>query len=123
MTRIQLILIACRYHDDAAMASYMLYKENKTGVLSSFPFGAFGFARLDERLKDDPLWSQAKTKPGRDPMGLTKKQPNVEFFSTEASDFLVDLCDPSDGDSCMEARNSTLTSPSVSCIASKSVTE
>jgi len=68
------------------MATYMLYKENKTGILSTFPFGAFAFARLDDRLKDEPLWKNAKTQPGRDPMGLTQKQPNIEFFTTEVSD-------------------------------------
>ncbi|KAJ9647535.1 hypothetical protein H2204_000164 [Knufia peltigerae] len=71
------------YHGDAAMASYMLYKEKKEGVLSTFPFGAFGYARLDDRLKDEPLWKEAKREAGRDPMGLTSKQPNVEFFTTE----------------------------------------
>ncbi len=67
------------------MAAYMLYKEKKEGVLSTFPFGAFAFARLDDRLKDEPLWKEAERMPGRDPMGLTSKQPNVEFFTTEAS--------------------------------------
>lgn len=71
------------YHGDAAMNSYMLYKEKKTGILSTFPFGAFGYARLDDRLKDEPLWQKAKTKSGRDPMGLTKSQPHIEFFTTE----------------------------------------
>lgn len=73
------------YHDDAAMAAYMLYKEKKTGILSTFPFGAFGFARLDERLKDEPLWKEAMAKrnDGRDAMGLTETQPNIEFFTTE----------------------------------------
>lgn len=73
------------YHGDAAMQSYMLYKEKKTGVLSTFPFGAFAFARLDDRLKDEPLWQEAQQKaaPGRDPMGLTKSQPHIEFFTTE----------------------------------------
>lgn len=72
------------YHGDAATAAYMLYKEKKTGILSTFPFGAFAFARLDERLKDDPLWKSAQREPGRDPMGLTQKQPNIEYFTTEA---------------------------------------
>ena len=67
------------------MAAYMLYKEKKEGVLSTFPFGAFAFARLDDRLRDVPLWRDAKREPGRDPMGLTSKQPNIEFFTTEAS--------------------------------------
>ena len=67
------------------MKSYMLYKEKKTGLLSTFPFGAFAFARLDERLKDEPLWREAQKSAaaGRDPMGLTKSQPHIEFFTTE----------------------------------------
>lgn len=68
------------------MAAYLLYKEKKEGILSTFPFGAFAFARLDERLKDEPLWQEAKKEADRDPMGLTSKQPNIEFFTTEASD-------------------------------------
>jgi len=73
------------YHGDAAMEAYTLYKEKKTGILSTFPFGAFAFARLDDRLADEPLWQEAqKTAPeGRDPMGLTKSQPHIEFFTTE----------------------------------------
>ena len=74
------------YHSpDAAMAAYMLYKETKTGVLSTFPFGAFAFARLDDRLKDEPLWQEAmkNAEEGRDAMGLTDKQPHIEYFSTE----------------------------------------
>jgi hypothetical protein len=67
------------------MSAYLLYKEKKEGILSTFPFGAFAFARLDERLKDEPLWKEAKREAGRDPMGLTSKQPNIEFFTTEAS--------------------------------------
>lgn len=73
------------YHGDAAMQSYMLYKEKQTGVLSTFPFGAFAFARLDDRLQDEPVWREAqkRSEPGRDPMGLTKSQPHIEFFTTE----------------------------------------
>jgi hypothetical protein len=73
------------YHGDAAMSAYLLYKEKKEGVLSTFPFGAFAFARLDDRLKDNPLWQQAKKETSRDPMGLTSKQPHIEFFTTEES--------------------------------------
>lgn len=71
------------YHGDAAMAAFKLYKEQKTGVLSTFPFGAFGFARLDDRLQDSKLWQEASRKHGRDAMGLTSTQPHVEFFTTE----------------------------------------
>lgn len=67
------------------MSSFLLYKERKQGVLSTFPFGAYAFARLDERLKDEPLWQDAMKEAGRDPMGLTMKQPNIEFFTTEVS--------------------------------------
>ncbi|KAE8376037.1 hypothetical protein BDV26DRAFT_246087 [Aspergillus bertholletiae] len=71
------------YHDNNLEKTYAQWKEHKTGFLSTFPFGAFAFARLDERLKDEPLWRDAPREPGRDPMGLTSKQPNIEFFTTE----------------------------------------
>lgn len=71
------------YHGDALAKTYTLWKEEKTGFLSTFPFGAFAYARLDERLANEPLWANAPREPGRDPMGLTPKQPNIEFFTTE----------------------------------------
>ncbi|KAF1989738.1 GMC oxidoreductase [Aulographum hederae CBS 113979] len=71
------------YHGDAFAATYKQWKEEKKGFLAKFPFGAFAYARLDERLKDEPLWKNAQRKEGRDPMGLAPNQPNVEFFSTE----------------------------------------
>ncbi|KAL4912888.1 hypothetical protein BDW62DRAFT_215973 [Aspergillus aurantiobrunneus] len=71
------------YHGDSFDKSYQEYQEHKTGFLSTFPFGSFAFARIDDRLKDEPLWRDAPRQPGRDPMGLTPKQPNIEFFSTE----------------------------------------
>ncbi|KAM5346657.1 hypothetical protein ACJ41O_009662 [Fusarium nematophilum] len=71
------------YHGDALAKSYALWKEQKTGFLSTFPFGIFAYARLDERLADSEIWKAAARKEGRDPMGLTSKQPQVEFFSTE----------------------------------------
>ena len=87
------------YHGDSLMSTYAQYQKDKTGFLSTFPFGAFAFARLDERLKDEPAWKKAleQAEPGRDPMGLTIKQPNIEYFSTECyggpkqyADFPVD---------------------------------
>ncbi|KAK8084979.1 hypothetical protein PG997_006250 [Apiospora hydei] len=71
------------YHGDAFKTTYQHWKDEKTGFLSTFPFGAFAYARLDERLADSPLWNAAPRLPGRDPMGLTPRQPNVEFFNTE----------------------------------------
>lgn len=71
------------YHDNAIASTYKLYQEKKTGILSTFPFGIFGYARLDERLKDSELWQNAKRQAGRDPMGLLPNQPNIEFWNTE----------------------------------------
>ncbi|KAL3462423.1 hypothetical protein BJX64DRAFT_140059 [Aspergillus heterothallicus] len=71
------------YHGNAFDTTYAEYKEHKTGFLSTFPFGSFAFARLDDRLASSPLWKNAPRLPGRDPMGLTPSQPNIEFFSTE----------------------------------------
>lgn len=71
------------YHDNAMASTYELYKEKKTGLLSTFPFGIFGYARLDDRLQDSPLWRDAPREAGRDPMGLLPNQPNMEFWNTE----------------------------------------
>ncbi|KAL4894922.1 hypothetical protein BDV59DRAFT_175273 [Aspergillus ambiguus] len=71
------------YHGDNMAKTYLQWKEHKTGFLSTFPFGCFAFARIDERLKDEPMWRDAPRELGRDPMGLTPMQPNVEFFTTE----------------------------------------
>ncbi|KAL9108828.1 MAG: hypothetical protein Q9227_006485 [Pyrenula ochraceoflavens] len=71
------------YHGDAFATSYQLWKDTKSGFLSTFPFGAFAYARLDDRLKNEPLWRDAPRSEGRDPMGLALDQPNVEFFTTE----------------------------------------
>lgn len=71
------------YHDNAIASTYQLYQEKKTGILSTFPFGIFGYGRMDERLKDNELWKNAPRKSGRDPMGLLPNQPNVEFWNTE----------------------------------------
>ncbi|UNI23220.1 hypothetical protein JDV02_009052 [Purpureocillium takamizusanense] len=68
---------------DAFNKAYQQWKDEKRGFLSTFPFGAFAFARLDERLADSQLWTSAPREPGRDPMGLTPGQPNIEFFTTE----------------------------------------
>ncbi|KAI9686292.1 MAG: hypothetical protein M1820_010666, partial [Bogoriella megaspora] len=71
------------YHGNSLTSSYTLWKEKKEGFLSSFPFGAFAYARLDDRLANEPSWQEAPREEGRDPMGLTKDQPNIEFFHTE----------------------------------------
>ncbi|KAJ5126675.1 Glucose-methanol-choline oxidoreductase [Penicillium atrosanguineum] len=71
------------YHGDNFDKTYLEWKEKKSGFLSTFPFGSFAFARMDERLANEPMWKNAPRLPGRDPMGLTPSQPNVEFFTTE----------------------------------------
>ncbi|KAN0096005.1 GMC oxidoreductase [Hyaloscypha variabilis] len=71
------------YKPNALGEAYRQWKEEKRGPLSTFPFGAFAYARLDERLKDDLLWKSAPREEGRDPMGLTQDQPNIEFWNTE----------------------------------------
>ncbi|KAK4580436.1 hypothetical protein LTR86_000639 [Recurvomyces mirabilis] len=59
------------------------WKESKSGWLSTFPFGTFAFARVNDRLeKESKEWRAMKRKPGRDPMGLTETQPNCEIFNT-----------------------------------------
>lgn len=71
------------YHGDALQRSMQLWKDEKKGFLSTFPFGAFAYARIDDRMADSELWKNAAREPGRDPMGLTPKQPSIEFFTTE----------------------------------------
>ncbi|KAI5357259.1 Putative glucose-methanol-choline oxidoreductase, FAD/NAD(P)-binding domain superfamily [Septoria linicola] len=73
------------YHEGGLARSYAQYKQDKTGFLAYFPFGAFAYARLDARLQDSELWQekQAQAAPGRDPMALTDKQPHVEYWNTE----------------------------------------
>ena len=71
------------FHDNNIEKAYQQWREEKSGVLSNFPFGAFAFARLDDRLSDDPLWTSCPREPGKDPMGLSQSQPNIEFFTTE----------------------------------------
>lgn len=85
------------YHGDAFKSTYNLWKTEKKGFLSTSPFGSFAFARVDERLSDSELWNKAAREPGRDPMGLTSAQPNIELFTTECyggpkqfSDFPID---------------------------------
>lgn len=59
------------------------WMQNKTGWLANFPFGAFGFARLNDRLeRDSEEWRNFPRREGRDPMDLTETQPNLEFFNT-----------------------------------------
>ena len=73
------------YHNPNAMPeAFKEWKTQRTGFLSSFPFGSFAYARLDDRLASTPEWRDADCLEGRDPMGLTPKQPNVEFWNTEA---------------------------------------
>lgn len=69
------------YEEGSFASTYKLWKDEKKGMLSIFPFGIFAWLRLDERLKGNRLWEGAKAKAasGRDAMGLTLKQPHIEL--------------------------------------------
>ncbi|RAL63898.1 hypothetical protein DID88_003086 [Monilinia fructigena] len=71
------------YRPNSLVEAYRQWKEEKRGPLSTFPFGVFAYSRLDKRLASEPAWVSAPRQPGRDPMGLTKSQPNIELFTTE----------------------------------------
>ena len=78
------------HHGNALETSYNLWKNEKKGFLSTFPFGVFAYARMDERLAKEPIWqkylqnSEGKEKKDRDPMGQhPAKQPAIELFNTE----------------------------------------
>jgi len=86
------------YKPNALGEAYRQWKEEKRGPLSTFPFGAFAFARLDERLKSEPLWNSAPRQEGRDPMGLTPSQPHIEFWNTECYGGPKQFADFPDGD-------------------------
>ena len=59
------------------------WQSTHSGFFSKFPFGAFAFARLDDRLATSPLWQNAARVHGRDPLDLLPSQPHVEFWNTE----------------------------------------
>jgi hypothetical protein len=69
------------YHGDSFAATLELYKNEKTGPMSVFPFGSFAYARLDDRLEKYPEWRNAPRKPGRNAMALAPSQPQVEFWN------------------------------------------
>ena len=71
------------WYDGAKDKSFAQWKKDHTGFFSKFPFGAFAYTRLDDRLADSPLWQKATRSEGRDPMGLLPSQPHVEFWNTE----------------------------------------
>lgn len=69
------------YPEGALAKAFDAYGKDRSGVLSIFPFGAFAYTRLDERLADSPLWKRQSDE--RDAIGLTKDQPNIEYWNTE----------------------------------------
>ncbi|PFH59768.1 hypothetical protein XA68_11899 [Ophiocordyceps unilateralis] len=71
------------YHAGAYEKTMQLWRDEKTGVLSTMGWGVIAYTRLDSRLSDSEVWNSASREPGRDPMGLTPAQPNAEFMTTE----------------------------------------
>ena len=67
------------------MESLKKYQETRTGPFAAFPFGAFAFARLDERLNDEPLWRDAPRERGLDPVNMYPDQAHVEFMHINVS--------------------------------------
>lgn len=65
---------------DVALKEWM---EQKSGVMSRFPFGAFAFKRMDALMKDKPEWKNAKTHGNLDPIGQRPDQAHIEYFTTE----------------------------------------
>lgn len=63
---------------------HVAWEKYGTGCLSSYPIGALAYARFDSRLQDSELWQGAHRHEGRDPMGLTSSQPNIELLCTES---------------------------------------
>jgi choline dehydrogenase-like flavoprotein len=70
------------WHTGAKEKTAQEWKTSRTGFFSQFPFGVFGYARLDERLKNDKTWQDAQYA-DRDAMGTLQSQPHVEFWNTE----------------------------------------
>jgi len=71
------------WHTGAREKTMKQYKESRTGFLSQFPFGVFAFARLDDRLKDEPLWQKSSQNTERDALNTLPNQPHIEFWNTE----------------------------------------
>lgn len=98
VSRPDLTLDAQVYHGTSAASTYKLYKDTKTGLLSTFPFGMFAYSRLSDRLQDSPLWTSAPHPPGRDAMHLSAAQPHAEIWNTELYGGPKQLTDfPTDG--------------------------
>ena len=85
------------HYGDGPSAALAEWREAKKGFLASYPSGVFAFARLDDGLADSELWNSAPREPGRDPMGLTSRQPHIEFWNTEAYGGPNFTENPSDG--------------------------
>lgn len=65
------------YTDRSTMCFFVSYLQ--TGIMGRFPFGAFVYKRMDDRMKDKPEWKEAlKKNPGVDPMGQLPGQPHIE---------------------------------------------
>jgi hypothetical protein len=71
------------HSQDSIPKAMQQWISDQSGFLATWPFGCFAYARLDERLKESPLWENAPRLEGKDPMGQSENQPTVEFFNTE----------------------------------------
>jgi hypothetical protein len=73
------------YHNPDILASSLKeWHENKTGILTKFPFGPFALKRIDKTIQD-PVWEAAKSlhEGDYDPIGQLPNQPHIELWTTE----------------------------------------
>ncbi|PLB43315.1 choline dehydrogenase [Aspergillus steynii IBT 23096] len=71
------------YHTGAMEASLKQWEEEKSGVLTHIPCGVVAYSRVDDQLKNEPLWTESPRKQGHDPMGIRPNQPNIELLTLE----------------------------------------
>ncbi|KIW98612.1 uncharacterized protein Z519_00273 [Cladophialophora bantiana CBS 173.52] len=74
------------HHTNGAANSLSTYQTSRSGFFSTFPFGVFALARLDDGLNSSALWrdrSATTAGTGRDAANLTPQQAHVEYMHTE----------------------------------------
>lgn len=94
------------FDDEGLEKSTEEWKSKRTGFFSNPPQGIFSYGRIDNLLKDDPVWKAACEKqkainPRRDPMGNDPSQPHFEIWNAELYIELEMTQAPDEGESVM----------------------
>ncbi|OAL19206.1 hypothetical protein AYO22_09967 [Fonsecaea multimorphosa] len=74
------------HHANGFADSLSTYQSSRSGFFSTFPFGVFALARLEDELNSSALWRErSAAMPGttRDAANLTPQQAHVEYMHTE----------------------------------------